>query len=241
MIGIMRSNGDVINVTVITSYGKDYRNSVTSHAVENGSKISDHVQTENLSISIRGVVADADITGYTTVYSAPEVLEQNTAFRVVSSTQPSVQTGGEAVRDALLAAFKNKELVSVLEGMPSPQGSSVARKNTLSYHSDCVITNLSFAEDSDTGDAVEFSLTLEQIRRVKLREVVVNAPKQSVGKGTKGTNKGNKKPDKKPATNVPAQAAPVENKGRGVSIARQRAGDAIEFVMEGIKGITSSP
>ena len=77
MIGIMRPNGDVINISVITSYGLDYRNTVTSHAVENGVKISDHVQAENLQIGLRGVIVEADITGYTGVYSTSDLIEQN--------------------------------------------------------------------------------------------------------------------------------------------------------------------
>lgn len=217
MIGIMRPNGDVINVTVITSYGKDYRNSVTSHPVENGSKISDHVQTENLTIGIRGIVVDADITGYTSVYSAPKVLEQNAAFRIVSTTPSAPLVGGAAVKDALLSCFKNKELVSVLEGMPSPFGKDIGMKTPLSFHSDCIITSLSFSEDENTGDSVELTMSLEQIRRVKLREVVVKAP----AKAPIGTNKGNKKDDgkgqQKPTTNPAASSAPMANKGKSAA------------------------
>ena len=180
MIGIMRPNGDVINISVITSYGLDYRNTVTSHAVENGVKISDHVQAENLQIGLRGVIVEADITGYTGVYSTSDLIEQNKEFRVVASgNTASVVQGGQAVKEALLAARNNKELLTVLEGLPTTIGGNVPLKNNTSFFQNCVITSLSFNEDGDTGDAVEVQLSLEQIRIVKLREVVVNAPKQT--------------------------------------------------------------
>lgn len=236
MIGIMRPNGDVINISVITSYGLDYRNTVTSHAVENGTKIADHVQAENLQIGLRGVIVEADITGYTGVYSTSDLIEQNKEFRVVASgNTASVVQGGQAVKEALLAARNNKELLTVLEGLPTTIGGNVPLKNNTSFFQNCVITSLSFNEDGDTGDAVEVQLSLEQIRIVKLREVVVNAPKQTTGKGTAGKNKGNKKEDgsgnKTPATNTPAQAAKKQEKGKSAATKIKELGTkALEYL-----------
>lgn len=231
MIGIMRPNGDVINISVITSYGLDYRNTVTSHAVENGTKISDHVQAENLQIGLRGVIVEADITGYTGVYSTSDLIEQNKEFRVVASgNTASVVQGGQAVKEALLAARNNKELLTVLEGLPTTIGGNVPLKNNTSFFQNCVITSLSFNEDGDTGDAVEVQLSLEQIRIVKLREVVVNAPKQTTGKGTSGKNKGNTS-DGKPTTNAPAQAAKKQEKGKSAAFKIKELGTkALEYL-----------
>ena len=231
MIGIMRPNGDVINISVITSYGLDYRNTVTSHAVENGTKISDHVQAENLQIGLRGVIVEADITGYTGVYSTSDLIEQNKEFRVVASgSTASVVQGGQAVKEALLSARNNKELLTVLEGLPTTIGGNVPLKNNTSFFQNCVITSLSFNEDGDTGDAVEVQLSLEQIRIVKLREVVVNAPKQTTGKGTTGKNKGNTS-NGKPTTNAPAQAAKKQEKGKSVATKIKELGTkALEYL-----------
>lgn len=231
MIGIMRPNGDVINISVITSYGLDYRNTVTSHAVENGTKISDHVQAENLQIGLRGVIVEADITGYTGVYSTSNLIEQNKEFRVVASgNTASVVQGGQAVKEALLAARNNKELLTVLEGLPTTIGGNVSLKNNTSFFQNCVITSLSFNEDGDTGDAVEVQLSLEQIRIVKLREVTVNAPKQTTGKGTAGKNKGNTS-NGKPATNAPAQAAKKQEKGKSAAFKIKELGTkALEYL-----------
>ena len=231
MIGIMRPNGDVINISVITSYGLDYRNTVTSHAVENGTKISDHVQAENLQIGLRGVIVEADITGYTGVYSTSDLIEQNKEFRVVASgNTASVVQGGQAVKEALLAARNNKELLTVLEGLPTTIGGNVPLKNNTSFFQNCVITSLSFNEDGDTGDAVEVQLSLEQIRIVKLREVTVNAPKQTTGKGTAGKNKGNTS-NGKPTTNAPAQAAKKQEKGKSAAFKIKELGTkALEYL-----------
>ena len=231
MIGIMRPNGDVINISVITSYGLDYRNTVTSHAVENGTKISDHVQAENLQIGLRGVIVEADITGYTGVYSTSDLIEQNKEFRVVASgNTASVVQGGQAVKEALLAARNNKELLTVLEGLPTTIGGNVPLKNNTSFFQNCVITSLSFNEDGDTGDAVEVQLSLEQIRIVKLREVTVNAPKQTTGKGTAGKNKGNTS-NGKPTTNAPAQAAKKQEKGKSAAFKTKELGTkALEYL-----------
>ena len=138
--------------------------------------------------------------------------------------------GGQAVKEALLAARNNKELLTVLEGLPTTIGGNVPLKNNTSFFQNCVITSLSFNEDGDTGDAVEVQLSLEQIRIVKLREVVVNAPKQTTGKGTSGKNKGNTS-NGKPATNAPAQAAKKQEKGKSAAFKIKELGTkALEYL-----------
>jgi hypothetical protein len=213
MISIQRPNKDLIHLSVITSYGLNYSNSVTAHPVENGSKISDHIQSENLKVSLNGVVVDTDIFSGTNVVSVPAILEQNSDVILTAAGGAKVKLGGDFVKQALLDARNNKELCTIIDGEVGVTGRATGKVKNV--YNNCVITSLSFSEGTDSGDGVEVSLTLEQIKLVTLREVVVNVPpqKQSAGKGTTGKNKGNKKDDK-PATNTPAQDTKPVDKGK---------------------------
>lgn len=239
MISIQRPNKDLIHLSVITSYGLNYNNTVTSHPVENGSKISDHVQAENLSVSIRGVVVDTDIFSGTNVISEPAILSQNDAFTVVASTGSNVKLGGDVVKKALLDARNNKELCTIIDGEVGITGRATGKVKNV--YNNCVITSLSFSEGVDSGDGVEVSLTLEQIKLVTLREVVVNVPpqKQTEGKGTTGGNKGNTK-DGKATTNTPAQNTKPNEKGKTEgSILKKgidKARGTLTGILEGVLG-----
>ena len=228
MISIQRPNKDLIHLSVITSYGLNYNNTVTSHPVENGSKISDHVQAENLSVSIRGVVVDTDIFSGTNVVSEPAILSQNDAFTVVASTGSNVKLGGDVVKKALLDARNNKELCTIIDGEVGITGRATGKVKNV--YNNCVITSLSFSEGADSGDGVEVSLTLEQIKLVTLREVVVNVPTKT----TKGTGKSNKAADGKPKTNTPAQNTKPNEKGKSEGSILKRGVDKARGTLTGI-------
>jgi len=213
-ISIKRKNGDIIHLTEVVRYGKDFINTVTNNPVENGSKISDHVQSENARFSINGYIAWSDITNQTGVQSGGNVNSQAGGVSIMGQDLPTV-LGGASVYKALKAIRDNKELVDIVESalrVSSLYSESSTEGFTL--HKNCILTSLSFDEDSDTGDGTNVSLMFEQIRLVTLREVEVKVVKQAEGKGTSGTNKGNKKPTTStPTTNTPAQAAKKQDKG----------------------------
>lgn len=212
-ISIKRKNGDIIHLTEVVRYGKDFINTVTNNPVENGSKISDHVQGENARFSINGYIAWSDITNQTGVQSGGNVNSQAGGVSVMGQDLPTV-LGGASVYKALKAIRDNKELVDIVESalrVSSLYSESSTEGFTL--HKNCILTSLSFDEDSETGDGTNVSLMFEQIRLVTLREVEVKVVKQTAGKGTSGTNKGNTSSSGVPATNTASQAAKKQDKG----------------------------
>lgn len=217
-ISIKRKNGDIIHLTEVVRYGKDFINSVTNNPVENGSKIADHVQSENARFSINGYIAWTDITNQTGITAGKNVQSQTEDVTILGQKAPTLFGGGEVYR-ALKAIRDNKELVDIIE--TSVRSSALYNQSGtdgFTLHQNCILTSLSFDEDSETGDGTNVSLSFEQIRLVTLREVVVKVPVQSKGNGDKGTNKGNKTPSKaggnaKPSTNPAAQGAKTQDKG----------------------------
>lgn len=241
-VNIKRKNGDIISLTEVTRYSKDFQNTVTSNPIENGSKISDHIQSENARFTINGYVSWVDITKRTGVIPAKDVKSQNKDVTILGET-PATLVGGSYVYKALKEVRDRKELVDILENY---------RKNTplyaedgvlgLTLHKNCIMTSLSFDEDSETGDGANVTMTFEQIRLVTLREVVVKVPVQSTGNGDKGENKGSSKVDGKPSTNPVAQASTEKPKGE-IATAVDNIGALKDKATTAIRGIfkPSSP
>lgn len=212
-ISIKRKNGDIIHLTEVVRYGKDFINSVTNNPVENGSKIADHVQSENARFSINGYIAWTDITNQTGITAGRNVQSQTEDVTILGQKAPTLFGGGEVYR-ALKAIRDNKELVDIIEtSVRSSALYSQSGTDGFTLHQNCILTSLSFDEDSETGDGTNVSLSFEQIRLVTLREVVVKVPVQSKGNGDKGTNKGNKTSSNKPSTNPAAQGSKTQDKG----------------------------
>ncbi|NRH40651.1 phage baseplate protein [Pseudomonas sp. MS15a(2019)] len=60
MLAIMSKNNDLIWMDAVLQFDQQYQSTVTSHAVETGVNISDHVIETNDKFRVRGVVTNAD-------------------------------------------------------------------------------------------------------------------------------------------------------------------------------------
>jgi len=221
MIYVLKTqkNNDIIMFDTITSFSESYQGSVTSHPVEDGTKISDNVVTENVRIKIQGVVSDynfwnplkdaanASVPHYNigdsrfssmgnidtngrTVFSDEQVPQDYTSNKDNSSVKSAMFT----VRDRLIRIQREKELITVLAYTLTGNDSEITR------YENCVITDLSFDTSPDSGYAIYPNISIEQVTTVKVKTQFANAQQiteEKVANQASGEDgKGNKKPAK---------------------------------------------
>jgi len=227
---IKTQNNDVILFDSILSFSESYQGSVTSHPVEDGTKISDNIVTENIKLKIQGVVSDynfwnplkdaanAAVPYYnqgTPRFDSMGVIDSNLnpSFSDAQAPQDyaatkdnsSVKAAMFVVRDRLIRIQRDKELVTVLAYTLTGNDSEITR------YENCVITDLSFDTSPDSGYAIYPNISIEQVKTVKVKVVQANAekiiPSTVAGQGSATDGKGNKVGDKGKTTD----AAPETN------------------------------
>jgi hypothetical protein len=190
---IKTQNNDVILFDSILSFSESYQGSVTSHPVEDGSKISDNIITENLKIKIQGVVTDYNfwnplkdaanvaVPGYDYNRIGAMGLTDSNGSPALSDapvpsdyagkdndTNTSVKASMDAVRKRLIAIQRGKEVVTVLAYI-------VREKDSLiESYENCVITDLSFDTSPDGGYAIYPNISIEQVNVVKVKVTQVD-------------------------------------------------------------------
>ena len=55
-----QASSDIITLSCVTSFDESYTGSVSSHPIESGSTITDHVTSDNDKFKVSGVVSDYD-------------------------------------------------------------------------------------------------------------------------------------------------------------------------------------
>ena len=185
--------------------------SVTSHPVESGSDITDHIRPEPLQLSITGIVSDTPI-GSKQINRA--ISAGGTSIQIRQLETPTSATGfgrsAWAKLDAIRVAAKPVKVVT--------------RDKT--YES-MALVSLSVPKEAKTGGALYFTAQFKQVRIVFNRStkvVVAKAPKSH----------------KKQDTGKQPTAA-LEAPKNYSSIAREQAGDAgVDKALDQISGIRSS-
>ena len=59
-IAVLRGNGDLIWFDAIETFSERYTGALSTHPLESGGVITDHTTTNNLQISLAGIISDAD-------------------------------------------------------------------------------------------------------------------------------------------------------------------------------------
>lgn len=129
--------------------GRRYSAKVSSHPIETGSKVSDHVTTDNPTFSIKGLVSDAHILPL--------------MDRTFSSILFGVgESRAEAARKMLLVMFNNKAFVQLQSGKEPP-------------YANLVITGINIPKDATVNGGFVFDVELEQMSTVSSRYTTVKA------------------------------------------------------------------
>jgi len=213
---IKTQNNDVILFDSILSFSESYQGSVTSHAVEDGSKISDNITTENLKLKIQGMVTDYNfwnplkdaanvaVPGYDYNRTGALGLTDSNGSPALSDapvpsdyagqdndTNTSVKAAMDVVRQRLITIQRGKEIVTVL-------GYIVREKDSLIVkYENCVITDLSFDTSPDGGYAIYPNISIEQINVVKVKvtqaeaDTIINSKLANQAAATDGKGVGN--------------------------------------------------
>lgn len=196
MIYILKTQttNDVIVFDAITSFSDSYSGSVTSHPIESGSRISDHVTVDNPKFKLNGVVSDYNFynptkdlvsgnvpalqydrfnsTGYWNTANDGGYLTKDAAVPD-NYTVPnaSVVSSQRAVREKLIEIREQRMFVSIIEY------TNDGLDSVISTISDCILTDLSFDRTPDGGQALYCSLSLEKVTLVQVKTVQADAPK----------------------------------------------------------------
>lgn len=190
-IYVESNEGQMFWFDAVISKNESYSSKLTHFAIEDGSKITDHKINENLKLSFNTVLTDYDFltnrpvlpTGYD---SKSPMNGNNKDGKVVeiASTKPN-------------ALFQLSEVSKLFETnvIPAVKLQNVNNRDSRSIKNllikiyndgvdftvlgftngiltdtfkNCVLTDLAFPEDANTGDAIDCNLTIEQVRRAYL-------------------------------------------------------------------------
>lgn len=175
-----QASSDIITLSCVTSFDESYTGSVSSHPIESGSTITDHVTSDNDKFKVSGVVSDYDFLnpskdlatkkeGYDDGYlrSAVTASFANGLLNTFGAIVPDKQRA-EYIKRRLIDIRKNSLLVTILEYPDSGE---------LVQHTDCILTSLSFKEDENSGYAVYPEMAFEKINVVQVKVEEVNTSK----------------------------------------------------------------
>lgn len=175
-----QASSDIITLSCVTSFDESYTGGVSSHPIESGSTITDHVTSDNDKFKVSGVVSDYDFLnpskdlatkkeGYDDGYlrSAVTASFANGLLNTYGAVVPDKQRA-EYIKRRLIDIRKNSLLVTILE---YPDSGEIVQ------HTNCILTSLSFKEDENTGYAVYPEMTFEKINVVQVKVEEVNTSK----------------------------------------------------------------
>jgi len=188
----VQDTNDVIVFDSIEGFSEGRNGQVTSHPVEDGTRISDHIIVDNKRIKLQGVVSDYNFFNPVKDYlnfRAPEYTYNRTealnrADKAGNFTKEGVDVPSayarpdaavmgsmQAVKDKLEEVHTKKLLLTVLRYATDGKGS------VIDPLTNCVLTDLSFNERPDGGYALYCDLSLEQITTVTVQVLEASAPK----------------------------------------------------------------
>ena len=174
-----QASSDIITLSCVTSFDESYTGSVSSHPIESGSTITDHVTSDNDKFKVSGVVSDYDFLNPSKDLATGKegYSDEGRSTAVSRFTNGLLDSGlidvpdkqrAEYIKRRLIDIRKNSLLVTILEYPDSGE---------LVQHTDCILTSLSFKEDENTGYAVYPDMSFEQINVVQVKVEEVNTSK----------------------------------------------------------------
>lgn len=236
MIVVLKaSNTDVILLDCIPSFSEGHNATVTSHPVEDGSRITDHFIVDNTKIKISGIVSDYNfvnplktqvnkIEGYSsTIDNAAKnmrvaanqnvVVSSFNVAQIVSSQSIRTRLKQIADKGEFVEIFLYREDSGLIESFPN-----------------CLLTSLDFQTDQDSGNAIYPSMQFEQVRIVKVRVTQGKASKipKYKGQGTEGNDLGNLAQDVKNAVKGLNLPKPETSQERAVSVLNNQTAETAE-------------
>ena len=201
-IALKSESGDFIYLDVVTGYSHTFQSQVSQHPVDGSGTVSDNVTKQNLVVKLKGFITGADFnSGKPKDLSAEDRKFIGVGQVVVESDIAGViEVKSEDSLNSLLPGFASQFFTDVLptiegisEGRNSSYSEAVLFKVLEGFHddkenltifefdsgarvgqrTDMFITGLSLSEAAESGDAIQFDITLEHITFSSLLEVIV--------------------------------------------------------------------
>jgi len=154
---------------------RDYSAAVTSHPVETGVQISDHVTLENPKFTVKGVVSDA-------AFLSP--FEQLASFAnrtgaAVTGAIASTSIGASALKslgiDVVAKESRSMTAYQNLQFMYNERDFVTLQFGDEPPYKNLILTKLGVPKDKNIGDAFIFDLEFEQVKVVSSKYTTVSA------------------------------------------------------------------
>jgi hypothetical protein len=222
-VAIKRENGSIIWFDAVLQFNRQRTASVSKHPLETGSFVTDHTTTENPIFTVSGLITDVDFNLQRPVVSTEDAKSNSIKTKPFVNNDPLVDPtvtiqsdGGKysrylpesvtqfledsapsvavtpitrsktsiSIEEDFIQIWKTKELITLVEF----SGSKVK-----SVYNNCVLTNLSFNETPDSGDALWPSMTFEQVSFAKssVAKIPQNVTDKMKNKAAATNGKGN--------------------------------------------------
>lgn len=154
---------------------RDYSAKVTSHPVETGVEIADHVTLENPKFTLKGVVSDAAfLTPFEQIASFA-----NRAASGITNAIASTQIGASALKglgiDVVAKDSRSMSAYQDLQFLYRERQFLTLQFGDEPPYNNLILTKLNIPKDKNVGDAFIFDLEFEQIRVVSSRYTTVVA------------------------------------------------------------------
>lgn len=213
-LALMFSDDSVLYLDAVQNYTKSRSSNISNHPIDKSANVTDHVSKNNPTFSLKGTVSaadfntsyvrasdfsdynvtgendrlidDAEITSKSSLLdylpgSVQQFLTQENPVEV--SVNEFRGYSHQVARERLERAWEDCEIITLLDfDFDFSTGRSIAIRKI----EDCLIDNLTDSEDSQTGDALEFTLTLTKVRFAYLKQVDIKVTKSSVKDGAAG-------------------------------------------------------
>ena len=227
----------------VQSFTESLRASVSSSTVEFGFPISDNISTENPTYSLNTVVS-----AYSLFNQENEIYWNGEDFVSQSSAQ------GEnnyhiKMRDALKALWKDRQIVSILEGDKASFANTVSERYdqlTSKYYKEyenCAITSLEIDTGESSNGVIFLKMSIEQVdvAYVKFGQLQPNQmqpPLIPYNKGvedqgtTKTSTTTDESPNKPDPKNVAGKSSDVDRAKNAVKTATQIDNESLQAQLE---------
>ena len=165
---IIRNNGTIIFFDAAESVVRSLPSRVTSHPIETGATISDHIVTDPITISVTAIISDAAFQ-LTDVDTFSENRTVQFPDRQTRNTEGELQTipGAEITRRVAIAGRSLKVLQELEEIRDGREKFIIETRNEV--FDNMVFTSFQVPRDASTGEASRVIFTAQQIEEVQRR------------------------------------------------------------------------
>ena len=194
-ITLKAANGDIFWFDAVTDYKVTLSSDVTSHPIESGANVADHVVRNNLKLNIAGLFSDYDPHTNRSAFSLlVNQSEDVRSSRIVNNyTQTETQVRSRGIGDQALIGFDYDIVQTSVPVVTTEfikqrlnQIQRVGETCTIiefdgaiikanGFFANAIITSLDYVESPDSGDALYVNMSLEVVQFVDLKRVQLPA------------------------------------------------------------------